>query len=207
MSSTFLSNKQRIALSQPAAGRSAGFTLVELLVVIAIIGVLVAMTLPAINASRETARRSQCLKNLSELSIALQNYEMAHEVFPPGTIDAQGPIHSVAKGDHRNWILHLLPYMEETVVYRHIDQAAGVYASKNEPARNTVIEILQCPSDASGPCTRQPAIMRRCIMTWKRRSTSTTIHGSFFLNSKLRHDDFTDGLSHDVVPGRETMRR
>src|SRR5271167_2738413 len=86
------------------------FTLVELLVVIAIIGILIAMTLPAINATRETARRSQCLQNMSQLGVALQNYEMAHEVLPSGTIDKQGPIHSVASGDHRSWIIHLLPY-------------------------------------------------------------------------------------------------
>src|SRR5436305_2007146 len=84
------------------------FTLVELLVVIAIIGVLIAMMLPAVQASRESARRTQCVANLSQVSVGLQNYEMAHERYPVGTIDAKGPIHSVAKGDHRNWVIELL---------------------------------------------------------------------------------------------------
>ena len=104
------------------------FTLVELLVVIAIIGILIAMLLPAVQGAREAARRSQCLQHLAQLSGAVQNYELAHEVYPPGTIDKQGPIHSIAKGDHRNWIVHILPYLDEANAYRHIDQT--VFSAK-----------------------------------------------------------------------------
>src|SRR4029078_12871562 len=61
-----------------------GFTLVELLVVIAIIGILVALLLPAIQAAREAARRSQCVNKLKQLSLAALNYESAKKVFPYG---------------------------------------------------------------------------------------------------------------------------
>jgi prepilin-type N-terminal cleavage/methylation domain-containing protein len=70
-----------------------GFTLVELLVVIAIIGVLVALLLPAIQAAREAARRSQCLNNLKQLSLSCMNFESANGYFPPGgptCVDIQG---------------------------------------------------------------------------------------------------------------------
>src|ERR1700749_3083484 len=72
---------------RPRLGRpTRGFTLVELLVVIAIIGVLVALLLPAIQGAREAARRTQCLNNLKQLGVALNNYASAEKQFPPGSV-------------------------------------------------------------------------------------------------------------------------
>ncbi|RIK74988.1 MAG: hypothetical protein DCC67_15885 [Planctomycetota bacterium] len=89
--------------SSPLARRVAGFTLVELLVVIAIIGVLVALLLPAIQAAREAARRSQCANNMKQVGLALLNYEGANKHLPPGCLMEEGSA----------WTAYLLPFIEE----------------------------------------------------------------------------------------------
>ncbi len=180
-----------------------GFTLVELLVVIAIIGVLVALLLPAVQAAREAARRMSCVNNLSQLILATQNYQLAFQVYPPGSIDDQGPIKNVAQGYHHNWISQILPYLEEQNTYKHIDFSVGVYDPKNEQVRQVGIEILSCPSS--------PHNFNQDI--WL--STYAGCHndleapidvdnnGVFSLNSSIRPIDVTDGLSHTIFIGEK----
>src|SRR5690606_30133693 len=101
------------------------FTLVELLVVIAIIGILVALLLPAIQAAREAARRTSCMNNLTQLGLALHNYEFHFEALPPGTTNPDGPIRNEPQGNHVSWIVRILPYIEERVLWRNFNAEAG----------------------------------------------------------------------------------
>ena len=102
---------------QPSTTRPLhGFTLVELLVVIAIIGVLVALLLPAVQAAREAARRTQCFNQLHQFGVALQNYHSAFGQFPPGSQgDMCDPFSSWS------WGVYLMPYLELQNTYDRLE--------------------------------------------------------------------------------------
>jgi prepilin-type N-terminal cleavage/methylation domain-containing protein/prepilin-type processing-associated H-X9-DG protein len=177
-----------------------GFTLVELLVVIAITGILVALLLPAIQAAREAARRTQCVNNLVQLIVAVHNYEMAHTVYPPGTIEAQGPIQHHSWGFHHNWIIQILPYIEERVTYDHIDHAVGVYHPNNFPVRIISMPTLECPSQWTPPSGYSAyAAVHHDVEA----PIDADNHGVFFLNSRIRYQDVSDGTAWTLFLGEK----
>lgn len=178
------------------------FTLVELLVVIAIIGILIALLLPAVQAAREAARRSQCLNNLTQVSLAVQNYDMAHRVYPPGSINEKGPIESIPQGYHHNWISQILPYMEELNTYRHIDFGVSVYHENNAEVRKVHISTLRCPSSPTGQREVGYTNYAGCHHDLE-EPIDTTNHGVFFLNSAVHYEDITDGASHTIFVGEK----
>lgn len=124
-----------------------GFTLVELLVVIAIIGVLVALLLPAVQAARESARRGQCSNNLKQIGVAIHNYDDVWKALPPGCYH----------GVFGTWVLHLLPFMEQTALHDQYINSGGIASfrnggiryggTQNLPVTTTQLKAYVCPSD------------------------------------------------------------
>ncbi len=175
-----------------------GFTLVELLVVIAIIGVLIALLLPAVQAAREAARRMNCSHNLGQLILAVHHYELTYGAYPPGTLESQGPIRHVPQGYHHNWIGQILPYIEESVTFRHIDFTVGVYNPANQPVYELHLPILQCPSTfGMEPNFGNYAGVHHHVEA----AIDVDNSGIFFLNSAIRQREVTDGLTHTVFLG------
>lgn len=135
------------------ASRGLAFTLVELLVVIAIIGVLVALLLPAVQAAREAARRSQCLNNLRQFSLGCLNHESARKRLPAGftTRKSDGDV-------HHTWASFVLPYLEQASMFGTINfkiasweawLAIGGGSNRSPSAAwlYTQLDLHLCPSD------------------------------------------------------------
>lgn len=129
--------------------RRSAFTLVELLVVIAIIGILVALLLPAVQAAREAARRSQCVNNLKQCGLGLQLHESAKKQLPGGSsyLDAK---------ERSNWAIEMFPFIEEQAIYDQLEfdpvkAPDGMKHALNSPVvERTLIGTLICPSDNRG---------------------------------------------------------
>lgn len=185
--------------------RPRGFTLVELLVVIAIIGIMVGMGLPAVQASREMARRTECTSNLARLLLAVHSYQSAHEFLPAGTVAEQGPIRSEPHGLHHNWITHSLPYLDEANVFRHIDESQSVYAPANAPMRQLALAVVRCPSEPNDSAL----LVGVSSYAGSHHDVEAPIdidnHGIFFLNSGLRDEDVRDGLAHTIFLGEKRI--
>ena len=183
-----------------ARRRRSGFTLIELLVVIAIIGVLVALLLPAIQYSREAVRRLNCASNLSQLVLAVNHYEMAHGVYPAGTLDAKGPILNARIGFHHNWLIQSLPYLEQENMWNAVDRKQSIYHPKNGAiAKSTAGTLWRCPSQPpSGPMSHFAACHHDA-----ESPIDTKNSGVFFLNSRVRYEDVPDGTSSTIFLGEK----
>lgn len=114
-----------------------GFTLVELLVVIAIIGILLGMLLPAVQAVRESARRTSCQNNMKNLSLACLNFESSRRAYPHGS----SFVHEHA------WGTEILPFIEQTATYSNLDfDSAWDSAPQNITVSRRSIDTFSCPS-------------------------------------------------------------
>lgn len=127
-----------------------GFTLVELLVVIAIIGILIALLLPAVQAAREAARRSQCVNNLKQIGLAVHNYHDTHGYLPAGAY-----WYNNNQSDQRNRgsiLIRLLPYIEQQALYEMFDLNFNP-AHQTDPGGTPLVQFRVptyiCPSDTN----------------------------------------------------------
>ncbi|MGI9456235.1 MAG: DUF1559 domain-containing protein [Aeoliella sp.] len=140
------------------------FTLVELLVVIAIIGVLVALLLPAVQAAREAARRTQCVNQLKQMGLAMLNYENTRGEFPTGGTEPwhdQGPdTLKFSKG--YGWMVQILPYVEQGALQSISAGYGEGDKDRDQVVRSTPVSLYFCPSKR-GPIVRVlPASAEDC---------------------------------------------
>lgn len=173
-----------------------GFTLIELLVVIAIIGVLIALLLPAVQAAREAARRSQCVNNLKQIGLACHNY---HDQI--GALPGAYLVYNVTSFSALSM---MLPQLEQRPLY----DALNFSLAYSDPSNNTVlmadVNTFICPSDLPNPIrsrgaqTSYMADMGSWIVWQAAAGPNAGLpapNGTFFGNSSTRFASVIDGLS------------
>ncbi len=122
--------------------RSRAFTLIELLVVIAIIGVLIALLVPAVQKVRAAAARIQCANNLKQLALAMLNYHDSYQRFPYTSY------YRHPSGNKHTWVELIMPFMEQTAVFRQIDFTIPNDTGRNRGLfENVEYKFLQCPAN------------------------------------------------------------
>ena len=212
--------------------RFAGFTLVELLVVIAIIGVLVALLLPAIQASRESARNMQCRNHLKQLALAAHNYLTAHRKFPGSAgedielmdfeeVPGYQPSREWRLGV--SWIAQIMPHMDgaapaEVVTSWRIEQGDPIDLPQVQVAVGTAQANLYCPTRRAavaypllynlaafyGPAAGRTDYALNGGAMWV--STGRSARGVWFAGHRIGAKDITDGLSFTLLAGEKSMQ-
>lgn len=183
----------------------AAFTLVELLVVIAIIGILVALLLPAVQAAREAARRSQCSNNLKQLGLAMHNYHDINLKFPRSGYGG-------SDAGWNNWErfgvnFAILPYMEQINLFDQFSYTSGWAANYNGPMQ-VKLKTFLCPSAVPYPGGSASGWNGPgCNYGWCSGSSVSTAWGSgansfngmFQVREERAMADVTDGLSNTLM--------
>jgi len=197
----------------PLRKKRTGFTLVELLVVIAIIGVLVALLLPAVQAAREAARRSQCSNNLKQYGLAFHNRHDVHSKLPVGAEDNL----------RQTWVIHIWNYLEQSNLsdaynYNlHFYQAPNIVTNSTTGVIAQKIPVYKCPSDPGAADWTGDAYYRARLnyavnygsFTIPNGSPTTTNKAPFGFDGatgafsekprQTNFAEFTDGLSNTLL--------
>ncbi|MAT73019.1 MAG: prepilin-type cleavage/methylation domain-containing protein [Planctomycetaceae bacterium] len=201
--------------------RCQAFSLVELLVTISVIGVLVALLLPAVQAARESARRSQCANRLRQIGVALHGHHAAHAALPVGCQEKRIP-RKTPEGRQLAWSAALLPYLEQDVVAQRVDFSQAYDAPANHAAAGAVISVYLCPSvtrradGREGPLVATPVLGDATARfaagaidfggIYGADGVSPSANGVMVYDRAIALREVTDGTSQTLAVGEDSGR-
>jgi prepilin-type processing-associated H-X9-DG protein len=134
-----------------------------------------------------------------QIGLALHNYEMARECLPPGTVDPNRPIKNQALGYHVGWVVQVLPYLDQTNVYKNFDFLGGVYSPTNNGPRGVGINVLNCPTNPTPKLNGSIGVTTYAgIHHHVEAPIDIDNTGVLFLNSNIRYRDVTDGVTNTI---------
>jgi prepilin-type processing-associated H-X9-DG protein len=172
-----------------------------LLVALVIIAILIALLIPAVQATREAARRVQCANNLRLMALALHNYHYAFKIFPCGHYSPPGD----KEERHLGFLVSLLPYAEQQAVYNSINLWHGPNAPSNRTAKNVRLMTFVCPSDSVAAASKMastnyfgnagagPSVLHGG------QNDKQRVRGVLYQCSNVRISDITDGSSNTLI--------
>ena len=192
-------------------------TIVELLVVISIIGVLLALLLPAVQAARESARRTQCMNRLRQIAVGMNHYVLTRNAFPTGCLGC--------KKEMNSWNAQILAFLEEKSLAAAYQFDEPSYAMPNRELGETVLPVFLCPSTLEERLHSGQGLWRDQAFTdyggiygvegeGHDSDTDTSKHllaepwlGVFLFDEPVTVAQISDGLSHTVGVAERSIRR
>ena len=212
----------RLSCDADRAGNAArGFTLVELLVVVAIIGVLVALLLPAVQAARESSRRSQCANNLRQQGLALIGFEGEHRTLPVGCANCLAD----PKRFH-SWNSQILPWLEQASLRKQLDFTVISYQPPNIGVGGIQLDVFLCPSTLEQDVLSTTGLWKKGAFTdyggvygvggsgqdnideeWNKQLLKSEALGVLVYDQAIAFKDVADGTSNTVACAELLGRR
>ena len=138
-----------------------------------------------------------------QFGIALHSYDSVHEMLPPGVVSGSNPVLDLPRGYGFGWMTQILPYFEMRNVYNHFNLQVGLYEPPNFTTRTSLIPSFLCPTDFGPTRDSQRVAMNNYVGVHHdvKAPIAADNHGVLFLNSHVRYEDVTDGLSLTLIVG------